>query len=110
MLAMAFVVVMPTAMQFAPAMHAVPAMHEHGSHHAMGHAGHSPHQRAPTHVMEWCGYCAQLHHTPLFSASTVVWLPLASPATILPVAVPERGNPSLLRLAAAPRGPPIRPT
>lgn len=109
MLAMAFVVAMPTVMQFAPALHAVPAMHEHDPHHAMGHAGHPPHQRAPNHVMEWCGYCAQLHHTPLFSAAAVVWLPMARPATSVPVAVPVHGNAFLLRLAAAPRGPPIRP-
>lgn len=78
-----------------------------------GHVGlvdHPPPQPSPhAPMLEKCGYCGLLGHSPTLAAT--FWLPLLSmPAASAPTLLPERmAPPARVWLAASPRGPPAFP-
>ncbi len=73
-----------------------------------GHADDMTHPSPPHgHLMEQCGYCGLLSHSPTLTGA--VWLPhLLPPAVDLPHGIPK-ALPWMrdTLLAAAPRGPPV---
>jgi Protein of unknown function (DUF2946). len=103
MAAMWLTIVAPVVSQTLPSSRSTPA---HGAS-CGGHAGDVTHPSSPhSHLMEKCGYCGLLSHSPTLTGA--VWLPQLLPPVIalphdFPKALPWMRN---TLLAAAPRGPP----
>jgi len=108
MLAMALIVVMPAITKLMPGEPGMGATDASCPYHLAAQSEHAGSPHAPSHLMEWCGYCFLLHHSPLLGSGAVIhWV-----ATVLVAHAPSRAltpdSHDPFRLSADPRGPPIQ--
>jgi hypothetical protein len=107
-LALTFILAMPTLTRLLPVADATAGADATCPYHLAADSRHSRSPSDPSHVLEWCGYCFLLHHSPLLDAG-VVFHPLTIVAqTHVPAFEVAPDGPYTARLGADPRGPPTR--